>query len=423
MRSVSLASPQHLSGTVKPGLMDGFARRLVLRQLQRLQTGRLTLLENGTELNFGETGTEPALAARINVIDPRFFSELAFGGSIGAGEAWLQGFWQCDDLVALVRLLLRNRAVLDSMEGGTARLTAPLQKLFAWVNRNTHAGAKRNIAAHYDLGNKFFALWLDESMMYSSAIFTRPDMSLHEAQLTRLDHICRKLQLGPNDHVLEIGTGWGGFALYAAQHYGCRVTTTTLSREQHDLAAQRVAGAGLQDRITLLLDDYRDLNGQYDKLVSIEMIEAIGSALYPSFFGKCGQLLKPGGLMLLQAITIADQRYEESQKSIDFIQRYIFPGSCLPSAAVMTHTVATTTGMRLLDLEDIGLHYATTLHHWRDNFFSHLDEVRALGYPEAFIRMWDYYLCYCEGAFLERAISDVQIVFSGPDYRAPWQRN
>jgi len=423
MRSVSLASPRHLSGTVKPGLLDGLARRLVLRQLHRLQIGQLVLLENGTELSFGETGTKPALAARINVIDPRFFSELAFGGSIGAGEAWMQGFWQCDDLVALVRLLLRNRAVLDGMEGGTARLTAPLQKLFAWVNRNTHAGAKRNIAAHYDLGNEFFALWLDQSMMYSSAIFARPDMSLHEAQLARLDHICHKLQLNANDHVLEIGTGWGGFALYAAQHYGCRVTTTTLSQEQFDLAAQRVEAAGLQDRITLLLDDYRDLTGQYDKLVSIEMIEAIGSELYPSFFRMCGQLLKPDGLMLLQAITIADQQYDESQKSIDFIQRYIFPGSCLPSAAVMTHTVATTTGLRLLDLEDIGLHYATTLHHWRDNFFARLDEVRALGYPEAFLRMWDYYLCYCEGAFLERAISDVQIVFSGPGFRASWQRH
>ena len=423
MRSVSLASPRHLSGTVKPGLLDGLARRLVLRQLQRLQTGRLVLLENGRESSFGETGTEPALAARITVLDPRFFSELAFGGSIGAGEAWMQGFWQCDDLVALVRLLLRNRAVLDGMEGGTARLTAPLQKLFAWVNRNTHAGAKRNIAAHYDLGNEFFALWLDQSMMYSSAIFARPDMSLHEAQLARLDHICHKLQLNANDHVLEIGTGWGGFALYAAQHYGCRVTTTTLSQEQFDLAAQRVEAAGLQDRITLLLDDYRDLTGQYDKLVSIEMVEAIGSALYPSFFRMCGRLLKPDGLMLLQAITIADQQYDESQKSIDFIQRYIFPGSCLPSAAVMTHTVATTTGLRLLDLEDIGLHYATTLHHWRDNFFAQLEEVRALGYPEAFLRMWDYYLCYCEGAFLERAISDVQIVFSGPGFRASWQRH
>jgi cyclopropane-fatty-acyl-phospholipid synthase len=422
MRSVSLASPRHLSGTLKPGVLDGLARRLVLRQLQRLQTGRLILLENGTETAFGETGKEAALSARISVLDPRFYSELAFGGSIGAGEAWMQGLWQCDDLVALVRLLLRNRGVLEGMEGGAARLTAPLQKLFAWANRNTHAGARRNIAAHYDLGNRFFSLWLDESMMYSCAIFARPDMSLHEAQLARLEHICRKLQLNENDHVLEIGTGWGGFALYAARHYGCRVSTTTLSREQYDLAAQRVAAEGLQDRITLLLDDYRDLRGQYDKLVSIEMIEAIGSSLYPSFFHMCGQLLKPDGLMLLQAITIADQRYEESQKSIDFIQRYIFPGSCLPSGAVMTRTAATTTRLRLLDLEDIGLHYATTLHHWRDNFLAHLEEVRALGYPEAFIRMWEYYLCYCEGAFLERAISDVQMVFSGPDYRAPWRR-
>jgi len=334
----------------------------------------------------------------------------------------MQGFWDCDDLVTLIRLLLRNRDVLDSMEGGTARFTAPLQKLFAWVNRNTHEGARRNISAHYDLGNEFFALWLDPSMMYSSAIFTNPAMSLHQAQLARLDHICRKLQLNEADHVLEIGTGWGGFALHAAMHFGCRVTTTTISREQYELAAQRIAAAGLQDQITLLLNDFRDLEGQYDKLVSIEMTEAIGSSLYEPFFRMCGSLLKPEGLMVLQAITIADQRYAQSQKSIDFIQRYIFPGSCLPSSEIMTKTVATVTQLRLLDLEDIGLHYATTLHHWRDNFYSQLDAIRKLGYHEAFIRMWEYYLSYCEGAFLERAISDVQMVFSGPDFRAQWSR-
>ena len=422
MKSVSLASPRHLAGTVKPSALDGMARRIVLRHLLSLRHGRLALVENGRELCFGESGSATALAARITVLDPRFFSELAFGGSIGAGEAWMQNFWQCDNLVALVRLLLRNREVLDGMEGGLARLTAPVQKLFHWVNRNTHSGARRNIAAHYDLGNEFFALWLDSTMMYSSAMFTEPGMNLHQAQLARLDHVCRKLQLREDDHVMEIGTGWGGFALHAAQHYGCRVTTTTLSQEQFDLAGRRVAAAGLQDRITLLLDDFRDLGGQYDKLVSIEMIEAIGSSLYEPFFRKCGQLLKPDGLMVLQAITIADQRYAASQKSIDFIQRYIFPGSCLPSSAVMTQAVADTSDLRLLDLEDIGLHYASTLHCWRDNFFAALEEVRRLGYPEAFIRMWEYYLCYCEGAFLERAISDVQMVFSKPGFNRPWSR-
>ena len=416
MKSVSLSSPRHLAGTVKPSALDGLARRLVLRQLERLQLGELRLADGADDFRFGRMGPG-APAVRLTVTDPRFYSELAFGGSIGAAEAYMHGYWHCDDLVGLVRLLVQNREVLDGMEGGAARFTLPLQKLFHWVNRNTHEGARRNIAAHYDLGNDFFALWLDETMMYSSAIFERPDMSLHEAQLARLDHVCRKLRLGPDDHVLEIGTGWGGFALHAAQHYGCRVTTTTISGEQYDLARQRVADAGLHDRITLLLEDFRDLQGQYDKLVSIEMIEAIGHDLFVSYFRKCSDLLKPDGAMLIQAITIADQRYEEYRKSIDFIQRYIFPGSGLPSSAVMSDAVARHSDMRLLDLEDIGLHYATTLRRWRENFHARLDEVRRMGYSEPFIRMWEYYLCYCEGAFLERAISDVQIVFAKPQCR------
>jgi len=420
MKSVSLASPRHLAGTVKPSLLDGLARRIVLRHLERLEHGNLWLTDGADTYRYGAAGRS-GTSAHITVADPRFYSELAFGGSIGGGEAYMHGYWHCDDLVALVRLLLQNRPVLDGMEGGAARFTVPLQKLFHWVNRNTHEGARRNIAAHYDLGNDFFALWLDETMMYSSAIFERPEMSLHEAQQARLDHICRKLQLGPDDHVVEIGTGWGGFALHAAKNYGCRVTTTTISAEQYELAWQRVVDAGLHDRVTLLLDDFRDLDGQYDKLVSIEMIEAIGHDLFVPFFRKCSDLLKPGGAMLIQAITIADQRYEEYRKSIDFIQRYIFPGSGLPSSAVMTDAVARHTDMRLLGLEDIGLHYATTLNRWRENFTARLDEVRRMGYSEPFIRMWEYYLCYCEGAFLERAISDLQIVFAKPDCRMQLQ--
>ena len=416
MKSVSLSSPRHLAGTVKPSALDGLARRLVLRQLERLELGELRLADGADDFRFGRP--EPAApAVRLTVADPRFYSELAFGGSIGAAEAYMHGYWHCDDLVGLVRLLLQNREVLDGMEGGAARFTLPLQKLFHWVNRNTHEGARRNIAAHYDLGNDFFALWLDETLMYSSAIFERPEMSLHEAQLARLDHVCRKLRLGPDDHVLEIGTGWGGFALHAARHFGCRVTTTTISGEQYELARQRVADAGLHHRITLLLEDFRDLRGQYDKLVSIEMIEAIGHDLFVPYFRKCSDLLKPDGAMLIQAITIADQRYDEYRKSIDFIQRYIFPGSGLPSSAVMSDAVARHTDMRLLDLEDIGLHYATTLRRWRENFHARLDEVRRMGYSEPFIRMWEFYLCYCEGAFLERAISDLQIVFAKPQCR------
>ena len=414
MKSVSLSSPRHLAGTVKPSRLDGLARRAVRKQLSHLQVGSLRVTDGSDEARYG-SGSQPS--AHIRVRDPRFYSEVAFGGSIGGGEAYMHGFWDCDDLVALVRLLLQNRHVLDGMEGGIAKLTVPLQKLFHWVNRNSHEGARRNISAHYDLGNDFFALWLDETMMYSSAIFESENMSLHQAQLARLEHICRKLRLQPEDHVVEIGTGWGGFALYAAKNYGCRVTTTTISSEQYEKARERVAATGLQDCITLLKDDFRDLQGEFDKLVSIEMIEAIDHDLFGPYFRKCSELLKPDGAMLIQAITIADQRYEEYRKSIDFIQRYIFPGSGLPSSAVMTETVARETDMRLLGLEDIGLHYAKTLHCWRDNFNRVLPEVRQMGYPEAFIRMWEYYLCYCEGAFLERAISDLQIVFCKPECR------
>jgi len=415
MKSVSLSSPRHLAGTVKPTLLDGMARRMVLGRLDRLQRGELRLRDADEQYRFGASGE--AASACITVIDPRFYSEIAYGGSIGGAEAWMHDYWQCDDLVSLVRLLLQNREVLDDLEGGAARITVPLQKLFHWVNRNTHEGARRNIAAHYDLGNEFFALWLDQTMMYSSAVFERPGMSLHEAQSARLDRICRRLQLSPGDRVIEIGTGWGGFALHAAQHFGCHVTTTTISAEQYELARQRVAEAGLQERITLLQQDFRELDGRYDKLVSIEMIEAIGHDLLVPYFRKCSELLKPDGDMLIQAITIADQQYEAYRKSVDFIRRYIFPGGHLPSLAVMTDAVARHTDMRMLAVDDIGLHYATTLNRWRENFLQRLDEVRRLGYPEPFIRMWEFYLCYCEGAFLERAISDVQAVFTKPGSR------
>ncbi len=414
MKSASLSSASHLSATTKPAGLDALACRLVLRRLGALRHGRIRLVHDGQEAVFGEPGGAGVMEATITVCEARFWSDIAFGGSIGAGEAYMQGAWHCDDLVALVRIMLRNRSVLEGMEGGWARLSRPLQKLFHWVNRNTRTGARRNIAAHYDLGNEFFALWLDPSMMYSSAIFERPDMTLAEAQLARLDAVCRKLDLGPDDHVIEIGSGWGGFAIYAAERHGCRVTTTTISRRQYALTQERVAAAGLGDRITVLMQDYRDLRGRFDKLVSLEMIEAIDSYQYDSYFNCCSELLKPGGRMLIQAITIADRRYAQAQKSVDFIQRYIFPGSCLPCVSVMVGTIARVSDLQVTGIEDIGLHYATTLNHWRRNFFARLDEVRALGYPEAFIRMWEYYFCYCEGGFLERAISDVHLLAEKP---------
>jgi cyclopropane-fatty-acyl-phospholipid synthase len=406
--------------TPKPHVLDGLAQRAVRGRLAGLRRGRITLIEGAERLHYGVSDERCPLRAEVRVHDPRFWSELAFGGSIGAGEAYMEGYWSADDLTALVRILLQNRAVLDAMETGLARLTAPLQKSLHWLNRNTREGSRRNIAAHYDLGNDFFKLFLDPTMMYSSAIFERPEMTLEEAQLARLDRICAKLELKPGDHLLEIGTGWGGMAIHAAQHYGCRVTTTTISREQHALARERISAAGLDDRITLLLEDYRDLRGRYDKLVSIEMIEAVGHQFYDAYFGKCGGLLKDDGLMLVQAITIADQRYEAARKSVDFIQRHIFPGSTIPSVTAMLESLTRASDLKLAHLEDIGPHYATTLRKWRESFFGNLEAVRALGYPERFIRMWEFYLCYCEGGFEERAIGDVQMLLAKPgNRRAP----
>ena len=414
MKSVSLASERHLNTTARPGVLDNFARQMVVKQLGRIQTGRLELVEDGSSITFGESEMQAELGARIVVRDRAFYSDIAFAGSVGAGEAYMRGSWQCDDLVNLVRILLRNRHVLDDMEKGTAWLTRSLQRFFHWLNRNTREGARRNISAHYDLGNDFFALWLDESMMYSSAMFEHPDQSLADAQRHRLDVVCQRLALGPDDHVIEIGSGWGGFAIHAAKNYGCRVTTTTISRRQYELAWQRIADAGLQDRIELLFEDYRDLQGSYNKLVSIEMIEAIGSDQYDTYFKQCNRLLKPGGRMLIQAITIADDQYAYAQKNVDFIQRYIFPGSCLPSLAVMMATIAKVSDMLVTKVEDIGQDYALTLNHWRRNFFTHIHEVVEMGYPDEFISMWEFYLCYCEGGFIEGAISDVHLVAEKP---------
>jgi cyclopropane-fatty-acyl-phospholipid synthase len=417
MRSVSIDSPKFLEASRKPTALDALARRVVRARLASLQNGQIVVTENGRHESFGAVTDDQPLTVQLTINDPRFYSDIAFGGAVGAGESYIQGFWSCDELTTLVRILVKNRDVLLDMDSGTAHLTRPLQKMFHWLNRNTRDGSRRNISAHYDLGNDFYALWLDKRMMYSSAIFERVDMSLESASAAKLDRICRKLSLSPDDHVLEIGTGWGGFAIYAAENYGCRVTTTTISRQQHDFAKDAIARAGLQDRITLLQSDYRDLDGQYDKLVSIEMIEAVGHEYHDTYFRKCCELLKRDGLMLLQAITIADQHYERAKKTVDFIKRYIFPGGCLTSVTAMSSTLTRVTDMRIVDLDDIGPHYATTLRHWRERFFDNIDRVRGMGFSEEFIRMWQYYLCYCEGGFLERAIGNVQMLIMRPDAR------
>ncbi len=417
MKTTTLDTRIHPGTTPKPRFLDGLAERALRARLARLEHGQLVLADGKHVEYYGRRTARCPIDTTVRVHDPRFFSEIAFGGSIGAGEAYMLGYWSVNDLTALVRILLQNRAVLDGLEGGLARLTGPVQKALHWAARNTERGSRRNIAAHYDLGNDFFRLFLDPTMMYSSAVFERPDMTLEEAQLAKLDRICKKLALKPGDHLMEIGTGWGGLALYAAQRYGCRVTTTTISRQQYELAKERIVAAGLAQRVTLLLEDYRNLTGQYDKLVSIEMIEAVGHQYYDTYFRKCSELLKPDGLMLLQAITIADQRYEAAKNAVDFIQRHIFPGSCIPSVAVMTDAIARVTDLRLTHLEDIGPHYALTLRRWRENLNRNLAAVRALGYPESFIRMWEFYLCYCEGGFIERAIGDVHMLLVKPQAR------
>jgi cyclopropane-fatty-acyl-phospholipid synthase len=409
------AAPRAGRGTA----LQQLGRRLFMARLAGLREGELTVIEGGESFTFGHRTPECNLRATIEVLHPQTYADAAFGGTVGAGEAYVGGRWRADDLTALIRLMIVNRDVMQSMEGGAAIAAAPLRRILHWLNRNSPDGSRRNIAAHYDLGNDLFALMLDETMAYSCAVFERDDATLHEAQVAKFERICRKLRLTPDDHLLEIGTGWGGFAIHAAGRYGCRVTTTTISREQHEWAKEKVAAAGLADRITLLLDDYRDLRGRYDKLVSIEMIEAVGARYLDTYTAQCGQLLEPHGAMLLQAITLQDQVYEEALKSVDFIQRFIFPGSFIPSVSAITDSMRRSTDMKLFHLEDIGPHYATTLRRWRENFFARLPEVRRLGYPESFVRMWEYYLCYCEGGFLERQIGDVQMLLTKPRCRLP----
>jgi len=414
MKSAALCIDKPAAGSRNPGLFDHVAKRVLLGRLASLQHGELILVDGKERYRFGRQDEVFPRTVTLSVTNTRFYSSLLLYGTLGCGQSYLESDWQCHDLTGLFELFLCNRQHLDNIGPGMRLLVKPLQLLRRFLQRNTLKGSRRNIEAHYDLGNELFELFLDDTMMYSCGIFRHPQATLQEASATKLERICRKLQLKPSDHVLEIGTGWGGFALYAATHYGCRVTTTTISRQQYDYARQRVQAAGLGGRITLLFDDYRKLGGSYDKLVSIEMIEAIGHRYFDTYFRKCSELLKPTGMMLLQSITIADQRYRQARSSIDFIQRYIFPGGCLPSVAALGNTIARSTDMRIFHLEDIGPHYATTLQHWRERFHAAADQVRKLGYPERFMRMWEYYLCYCEAGFRQQAIGTVQLLLTKP---------
>ena len=393
-------------------LRERFARQAVITRLKNLKRGQITVIEGTSSQSFGQTSTDCPLEVSITVHRASFFARTAFEGDLGAAESFMDGDWSTDNLTDLVRILIRNSEIQSTQPGWASWLTVPFLQLAHWLHRNTRLGSRRNIAAHYDLGNEFFELFLDETRMYSCGIFEHSHSTLFDASTAKNERICRTLQLKPQDHLLEIGTGWGGFALHAATNFGCRVTTTTISAEQYKLAKQRIADAGLSDRVQVLQEDYRDLTGVYDKLVSIEMIEAVGHEFFETYFRACSRLLKPNGLFVLQGITIADQLYQGYIRRVDFIQRYIFPGGCLPSITRICNVLTNSTDMRVTQLEDFASHYAKTLQHWRDRFHARLNDVKCLNFDERFIRMWDYYLCYCEGAFLERNCGLVQMLIT-----------
>ena len=391
--------------------MDKFLRGMVHAKLKSIDRCHLELTDELGCAVFGPNQSSD-LAVGLHIHSSGFYRRIGSAGALGAAESYLSGEWSCDDLTAFFRVMLQNESTLKKVQSWTTFFGQMLGKLQHLRNRNSKEGSRRNIHEHYDLGNEFFKLFLDDSMMYSAALFESPSTSLEDASWAKVDRVCRALRLSPSDHVIEIGTGWGGFALHAAKNYGCRITTTTISEEQFAFASQRIADAGLSDRVTVVKQDYRDLTGSYDKLVSLEMIEAVGREFLEGYFAKCDSLLKDDGAMLLQVITMPEQRYASYCRSVDFIQKYIFPGGFLPSITEMQKCVQHQTGLRMVDLFDFGFHYAQTLRHWNDRFHSRLQDVKQQGFSERFIRMWRYYLCYCEAAFLERATGVTQIVWA-----------
>ncbi|MCG6889734.1 MAG: cyclopropane-fatty-acyl-phospholipid synthase family protein [Gammaproteobacteria bacterium] len=399
------------------GFLGNLAKGQLLKRLKALPRGYLEIEDGEVVHSFGDPKEESLVHAKMVIKDASAYRDIAFGGSLGGAEAYMLDKWSTPNMLELVRLMCINIDFLNQIDGSTPLLQRAGDRLFHWLNRNTEKQARDNISRHYDLSNDFFSLFLDPQMMYSAAIFEQPEMSLEEASVHKLEVICRKLELQAEDHLLEIGTGWGGLAIYAAKHYGCCVTTTTISREQYEAACRRVRDEGLDHRITVLFEDYRNLRGRFDKLVSVEMIEAVGHKYYNQYFRGCSDLLKADGLMLLQAITIPAQRYDYARRSVDFIQRYIFPGGSLPSHEVITSAIRANTDMVMVGMQEIGEDYARTLHVWRERFLQRLDDVRALGFDDYFIRMWHYYLCYCQGGFEERIIGTSQILFAKPQWR------
>ena len=403
--------------SVKSWRSTELTKRLVFKLFSSLRHGELIIHDNGETHRFGGGDLSIAPSASVTIHEPSAYSRILMGGTMGAAEAYIDGDWSTDQLTNVTRVFSANMPILESMKNNQNWLIKSALKLAHTARRNSLTGSRENIAAHYDLGNDFFSLFLDPTLMYSSAVFPPNCDNLAEASQHKLKLICEDLELKPTDHLIEIGTGWGGMAIYAAENYGCKVTTTTISREQLEHARAEVEKRGLQDKITLLFEDYRDLSGQFDKLVSIEMIEAVGHEYFDTYFNCVSNLLKPDGKAVIQAITINKQRYDDYRKSVDFIKRYIFPGGCLPSLNVISGALTRRTDMQIIDLRDIALDYARTLQHWHDAFLAELDAVKALGFDEKFIRMWRFYLSYCEGGFRERIIGTYQITMAKPYYR------
>jgi cyclopropane-fatty-acyl-phospholipid synthase len=397
--------------------MSDFFRHLTLRGLSSIRTGTLVVEDAGGLSTFGRPD-RPDLRARVTIHSRRAYQRIALGGGLGAAESYLRGEWTADDLPSTLRIFAANLAVADHLESPVTRLRNLWAKLAHRLRRNSRGGSRRNIRDHYDLGNDFFALFLDDTLTYSCGVFETPQATLEQASIAKLDAVCRKLQLSADDHVVEIGSGWGSFAIHAARRYGCRVTTTTISDAQYEVAARRVAEAGLTGRVTLLRQDYRTLSGTFDKLVSIEMVEAVGAEYLDDYIGACSRLLSPRGQMLIQGIIMPEHRFQAYLRSVDFIQRYVFPGSALTSVGAVAAAVGRTTDLRINHVEDLSPHYALTLRAWRQRFLARVEDVLALGgYDERFIRLWDYYLAYCEAGFSERCTGVVQVLLTKPGCR------
>jgi cyclopropane-fatty-acyl-phospholipid synthase len=405
-------------------MLSSAAKRLFLSTLEGLNSGSLELVLPDRTQRFGDASAE--LRARLVVDRERFFTRALTGGDTGIGEAYVDGDWSSPDLVSLMRLAVRNLAKLEEKNAFFSSLSRFADRVRQRLRKNTVEGSRRNIQAHYDLSNEFFRLFLDQNLVYSCAWYERPEDSLETAQIQKLDRICRKLDLQPRDRVLEIGTGWGAFALHVARNYGCQVTTTTISQQQYKYARERFDAADPHPRIELLLEDYRQLSGRFDKIVGIEMFEAVGFEHYDEFFRTCDRLLEPDGSMLLQTITMNEQKFPRYRKQSDWIQKYIFPGAQLASLRGILDSLARATRLSPFHAEDMGVHYARTLAAWRERFHDSIGEVKALGFDDRFVRMWDYYLAFCEGAFRERHISDFQLLLTKnynprPLFQQPWR--